>query len=219
MTSHDPTRTHLIEAATEVFSEKGYSKASTREICRRAKANVAAVHYHFGDKAELYREVFRKPLIEMAARSGNFMTNYPDTLSALKALYRSMLEPLTSSQKSCRLMQLHAREQFEPSGVLGDIRPQAFRPQHEQLVALICRKIGLKRPDLEVQRLAFAVVGMTLVYWHGCEMVDTFAPALIRGKNWIHPLSDRLAFFAQAMIDAERKHRSTIKTSRNLSHA
>jgi len=155
----------------------------------------------------------------MAARSGNFVTDYPDTVSALAALYRSMLEPLTSCQKSCRLLQLHAREQFEPSGVLGDIRPQAFRPQHDELLKLICRELGLKRPDLEVQRLAFAVVGMTLVYWHGCEMVDTFAPALIRGKNWITPLSDRLAFFASAMIDAERRRRSTTPHPRKYAHA
>jgi AcrR family transcriptional regulator len=219
MTLHDQTRTQLIEAATDVFSEKGYAKASTREICRRAKANVAAVHYHFGDKAELYREVFRKPLVEMAARSANFAANYPDTRSALAALYRGLLEPLTSGQKSCRLLQLHAREQFDPSGVLGDIRPQAFRPQHDELAHLICREIGLKRPDLEVQRLAFAVVGMTLVYWHGCEMVDSFAPALIRGKHWIDTLSDRLAFFAAAMIDAERLRRKTTKPSRNYAHA
>ena len=89
----NPQTTHRSRHG-RVFTEKGYAKASTREICRRAKANVAAVHYHFGDKVELYREVFRKPMNEMTARSGNFVDDHPDTRSALlAALYRGMLEP------------------------------------------------------------------------------------------------------------------------------
>ena len=51
----------LVRAALQVFASKGYDGASTREICRLADVNVAGIHYHFGDKASLYREVFRIP--------------------------------------------------------------------------------------------------------------------------------------------------------------
>src|SRR3989441_12906972 len=51
------TRQRLLEAAGEVFAERGFRDATIQEICRRADANIAAVHYHFADKERLYRTV------------------------------------------------------------------------------------------------------------------------------------------------------------------
>ena len=62
-TATEETRWRLLQAATEVFAEVGYHAATTREICRRAEVNLASIHYYYGDKAELYREVFRLPFL------------------------------------------------------------------------------------------------------------------------------------------------------------
>lgn len=207
MKPSDHTRLDLIEAATRVFAQAGYHKASTREICRRAGANVAAIHYHFGDKAELYREVFRTPLRKMIERSSSMLTHSTNAREALTAFYRSMLEP-TAGESRDHLMRLHAREQFEPSDVLGDTRPQAIRSLHEHLIALLCREFGLARADVEVQRLAFAIVGMSMTYCHGRDTVDYFAPALTQGDEWPNELSLRLADYACALIESERRRRS-----------
>src|SRR5512139_1670083 len=58
------TRKNLLAAASEVFAEKGYRDATIAEICERAKANVAAVNYHFGDKETLYIEAWRHSFSE-----------------------------------------------------------------------------------------------------------------------------------------------------------
>src|SRR3954465_10694117 len=57
--SQTRTKQQLIEAAGQVFAEHGYRAATVREICLRAGANVASIHYHFGDKEKLYLEVLR----------------------------------------------------------------------------------------------------------------------------------------------------------------
>jgi AcrR family transcriptional regulator len=55
----DETLNRLLIAAGEVFAEKGYDAATIRQITDRAKVNLAAVNYYFGDKLQLYREVLR----------------------------------------------------------------------------------------------------------------------------------------------------------------
>ena len=50
-------REKLLEVAGPVFSEKGFEKATVREICQKADVNLASVNYYFGDKEQLYLEV------------------------------------------------------------------------------------------------------------------------------------------------------------------
>ncbi len=50
----------LLEAAETEFLEKGYGKARTTEIAKRAGVNHAMLHYYFRTKEHLFETVFRK---------------------------------------------------------------------------------------------------------------------------------------------------------------
>ncbi|MCC6871039.1 MAG: TetR/AcrR family transcriptional regulator, partial [Candidatus Fermentibacter sp.] len=50
-------REAILEAAAEVFAEKGFDGARVDEIARRAGANKAMLYYHVGDKKALYDAV------------------------------------------------------------------------------------------------------------------------------------------------------------------
>ncbi|MCC6746784.1 MAG: TetR/AcrR family transcriptional regulator [Deltaproteobacteria bacterium] len=53
----DSTSQRLLDAAVDVFAERGYDGTSIREIVSRASANVAALNYHWGSKERLWLAV------------------------------------------------------------------------------------------------------------------------------------------------------------------
>ena len=54
------TRTRILDAAEHLFAERGFRGTSVRAITDLAGANLAAVGYHFGSKAELLAAVARR---------------------------------------------------------------------------------------------------------------------------------------------------------------
>jgi AcrR family transcriptional regulator len=58
MTKKKSTRERVLEAACQIFADKGFHNTTVADICEKAEANIAAVNYHFGDKESLYDAVW-----------------------------------------------------------------------------------------------------------------------------------------------------------------
>jgi AcrR family transcriptional regulator len=56
------TREAILEAARELFAEKGYDGASIRAIARKAEVDPALVHHFFGGKASVFVEAMQLPM-------------------------------------------------------------------------------------------------------------------------------------------------------------
>jgi len=209
--AQEETRWRLLQAATEVFAEVGYHAATTREICKRAEVNLASIHYYYGDKAELYREVFRLPFLDECNTFVALDIGTVPLQQALHAFYSWFFPSVAEEDPMTKFfMRLHAREEAEPSGVLGDAMLQAYRPNHEKMQALLCRELGLKKVDAEVDRLTFALVGMATVYFNNRTAIDAFASHLVEGQKAQELMAERLAEYAAALIGAERKRRTAV---------
>lgn len=50
------TKVRLFEAACKIFAERGYEESTVQMIAESAGANIAAINYHFGSKADLFAE-------------------------------------------------------------------------------------------------------------------------------------------------------------------
>lgn len=66
MTNLD-TETRILNAATKLFGERGFSDVSLREILQLADANVASVHYYFGSKKDLFLAVTSRFIVRIVS--------------------------------------------------------------------------------------------------------------------------------------------------------
>jgi len=59
-TASEDSRARLLEAAKDVFAEKGYAGARVQEIADRAGVNKQLINYYFGGKNGIYAELGRQ---------------------------------------------------------------------------------------------------------------------------------------------------------------
>src|SRR3546814_9276192 len=53
--SADPTRDRILDAALDLFSERSFDGATTREIAQRAGVTQPLLNYHYRSKDDLWR--------------------------------------------------------------------------------------------------------------------------------------------------------------------
>jgi AcrR family transcriptional regulator len=86
------TREALIEAALDLFTERGYAEVGTEEIVARAKVTRGALYHHFEDKRDLFRAVFERVEDELVAGIGAKMEAADDPWKLMTAGMRAFLD-------------------------------------------------------------------------------------------------------------------------------
>ena len=86
------TREALIQAALELFTERGYAAVGTEEIVTRAKVTRGALYHHFTDKRDLFRAVFERVEGDLMERIGATMQGADDAWNLMVAGMRAFLD-------------------------------------------------------------------------------------------------------------------------------
>lgn len=69
------TENKIIMAANKLFTQKGYSATTTRDIAKEAGTNLALINYHFGSKENLYKKVVREKLMILIGAMGPILSD------------------------------------------------------------------------------------------------------------------------------------------------
>ena len=157
--SADPTRQKILTAALDVFSERGFEGASTREIAARAGVTQPLLHYHFNSKDELWQAA-------VDGVFGDLRSTLADRLDGLRGV-----DDVTTARLLVREFvlfsahhpQVHriVTQECKVDGPRMDwLVERHIRPMYEMTTELFARLVGQGAlPDVAVVHLYYLVVG------------------------------------------------------------
>jgi AcrR family transcriptional regulator len=169
------TRTRLLDVAEELFANQGISATSLRSITAAAGANLASIHYYFGSKEELIRQVFARrigPLnVERLRMLSRFEADAPSGVPSTEQLVEAMVAPVLkmalAGEKQQRLFarlfgQIHADTaeiQKMMEGHFADVVSR-FVPAFERALPHLPRRELVWRIKFMIGTMATSVLPM-----------------------------------------------------------
>ena len=198
----EQTRSRLVEAAREVFSQHGFQGATVREICRRADANVAAVNYHFGSKDGLFAAALNFNQLAALQTANVAAAACPEV--RLRLFIRDFLMILldeNNASSQCRMM---ARELADPTPALDKIVFEAIAPLHEFLGKLVGEIIGESVSKIARRRYVFSLLGQCLFYRNAHPVLQRLHPDLSYDHAEIDAIANHIADFSLAALHSKK---------------
>ncbi|GHF59906.1 AcrR family transcriptional regulator [Amycolatopsis bartoniae] len=183
------TRDEILAAASRIMRERGYARATTKEIARAAGYSEAALYKHFADKAEIFLGVLNEQLpglgtvlAELEPGKGTVHANLTRVARAALDFYTESF-PIAASVFSTReLLAAHRKTVHE--------RGAGPRTPHTELVRYLRgeQKLGRLPPFSDP-------VAMTALLLGAC-----FQQAFLNHYEGELPLPGRLDALARSLV-------------------
>lgn len=173
----DGVREHILNKAGEVFAEKGYERATVREICRAANVNCSSVNYYFGDKQQLYVKA-----VALAQQTTSTRIPLPhwsaDTPAQqrLTEFIRTLLTRMIGSEQAPWHMRLMTREVLRPTDACNELVEVHFRPHLEILLSTLADLMPAGTSAATLRKSAFSIVGQCLFYRVAGDIAKMLTP-------------------------------------------
>ena len=82
----EETKAHILDAALDCFSERGYDATGVAEICQRAGVSKGAFYYHFASKQALFLTLLDDWLGRLDAQMAMHRQGAPSAAAGLRAM-------------------------------------------------------------------------------------------------------------------------------------
>ena len=151
------TKERILEAALEVFSQKGFHSATTEDIAERAGVGKGTLYRHFETKEKLFEELVRLRLDELEKRAVSIIDGHDDVLTMISKYIQVYFEFFDRNQHLYRLI---VQEHLD----LGEHSPDNYFKRVMRAVPNLKRKVyegsqlGILK-DVDFQTVFYGTMG------------------------------------------------------------
>lgn len=171
----DESRARIVEAAGQLFADRGFDGVSVRELAKRAGVNAAAINYHFGGKEGLYHAVLRKliddtapmfaPMIRQLREGVADANGDRAALARLAAaLVRGLLSNILSGANFRWQIPIMLRESQHPSKAFAMLVREAINPVHDGIAELVAAATGYAPAAPETRLIVANIMGQCMSF-------------------------------------------------------
>jgi AcrR family transcriptional regulator len=177
------TQGKILDTAERLFGEQGYAGTSLRQIIAEAGVNLAAIHYHFGNKEELLEHLVARKAGPVNAERLALLDRYESEARGapvpLEKILKAFLEPpLLRVKENPDFAKLMGRLYGE------GLMPSIIEKHFHTVVARFTAAFGRALPHLSDQsvalRLQFMAGAMAHTMLFACQLLSTDAAQLVR---------------------------------------
>jgi AcrR family transcriptional regulator len=175
----DGTRERILAAAFELFAERGFDGARTRDIAERAGANLGLIKYYFDGKEKLWKAAVTRAFAELQAdfAEGSPPSGADDTLAWLDRTVRQFVHFLARRPEFMRLMNDEAKRDSRRMRWLAD---RFVRPMSQAIAAQVERaqSEGLLPPisPVSLRYIVLGAAGLVFSQAPECQYIDGVDP-------------------------------------------
>ena len=139
----EDTRSSILDAADELFSELGFSATSMRAIARLADVNLAAINYHFGSKKGLLTAALHRQTVPINNLRLVLLDDLEKQSQVLRVedVMRAFFAPLLDEVLTGRLPRLIARLYGEPGDLTRGLLESEFGPTLARFINALHRAL------------------------------------------------------------------------------
>lgn len=174
--SGDERRKQILRVAIQLFSQRGFSGTTTKEIARTAGVSEAMVFRHYATKQELYHAI----LDHKACEGGNpnpfeWASEAMHQKNDAEVFYRLLLNALNHHDSDPEFLRLLFHSALEGHELADMFVKQNIVPLYDFLSEYIAerQKDGAIRSDIEPRVIIRAFVGMMIHHSLNNTLWDT----------------------------------------------
>ncbi|WP_410601467.1 TetR/AcrR family transcriptional regulator [Amycolatopsis sp. lyj-90] len=141
---HEAKRRAILDAAAWCFSEKGFEKTTTAEICRTAGISTGSLFHYFPNKRAVFVGIFEQDGDETAAlvtAAGELEDPWEAILQVIAHMSEQLLHPVAAK------LVLEVAAQCARDPELAELVQGNDRVLRDALVGLVARAVEMGRID------------------------------------------------------------------------
>lgn len=174
------TQQRILDAATDVFSARGFSAATMADIVERSGASIGSIYHHFGGKRELFLAIYDRLSADVERRLSEAAPATADLNSqrAFAVHVRTYLNAIWENRQAAKMM------------ASGDVPADFEQVRRKHTLTFFDRWMGVldvdatKRGQL-LSRVLIATMSESSLMVAMCDEVADVAPISDATVEWI----------------------------------